>query len=130
MEYINKHQLFKVAYDNQRDNQIGGQTDGIDSETACDLGYTLPEDVPALVDRDEDRKNAEQLEADQKAIEAAKRVIEEGPVQKEREPANLLNPNLPGREQAAYQVLNTDTFVNGAGASRMELERAKLRRQK
>lgn len=32
-----------VWYDNQRDNQIGGLTDGITPEVAKDIGYNLPQ---------------------------------------------------------------------------------------
>jgi hypothetical protein len=41
--------LYQVARENQRNNQIGGETDGIDWDTAEDLGYTRPEDIGALV---------------------------------------------------------------------------------
>lgn len=79
METPDKRELLKVAYDNQRENQIGGQTDGIDPETARDLGYTMPDEVVDLVDRVEERQNAEQVEADQLAVEAAKKVVEGTP---------------------------------------------------
>lgn len=122
MEKPSPKELVKVAYDNQRDNQIGGQTDGIDPVTARDLGYTLPGEVVDLVDRIEERENAAQLEADQRAIDAAKRAVEEDGV-REWVPANLKNPNTPGREQKADQVMNKATFRSGADQARITLEK-------
>ncbi len=51
--------LTEVYYDNIRDNQIGGQTDGISEEVARDIGY-LPLEGP--------QETAEVLSPKQKKI--------------------------------------------------------------
>lgn len=45
---MNRQELLEVAYDNQRYHQLGGHNDGIDEETARDLGFTLPHEVADL----------------------------------------------------------------------------------
>ena len=50
---VNPNTLQQVYYDNVRDNQIGGETDGISPEMAHDLGYTDPADAPRILDQAE-----------------------------------------------------------------------------
>lgn len=41
----------RAYFDNLRDNQIGGQTDGVAPEVAADLGYTTYEDMVQIAKR-------------------------------------------------------------------------------
>ena len=44
-----KSDIITAHYDNLRNNQIGGKTDGIDPEVAKDLGYESPEQVASII---------------------------------------------------------------------------------
>ena len=43
-----KDTLRQVYWTNVRDNQVGGQEDGITPEVAQDIGYSSPEDITRL----------------------------------------------------------------------------------
>lgn len=51
-----------VFDDNLRDNQIGGEIDGISPEVAEDLGYTAVGDVPRILVQAETTRRIELLE--------------------------------------------------------------------
>lgn len=55
---ITLEQLQTVAYDNIRDNQIGGQTNGISWDVAEDMGFTRPEDVSEVFEQATAIRNA------------------------------------------------------------------------
>lgn len=54
--------LNEVYYENVRNNQIGGETDGISPEVAYDLGYTNPADVPRILDQAETTRRMELMD--------------------------------------------------------------------
>lgn len=65
--------LTRVAYDNMRDNQIGGMHDGIDWEVARDIGYIPPDEAARLPithypDAPKRLTSAEQMANERKAI--------------------------------------------------------------
>ena len=41
--------LQTVAYDNIRNNQIGGQTDGVNWDVGRDMGFVRPEDIQGVI---------------------------------------------------------------------------------
>lgn len=45
---VRKSTLQQVYFDNIRDNQIGGETNGISPEVAADIGYHTPEQLTEL----------------------------------------------------------------------------------
>ncbi len=68
IETPSESELRRVAMDNIRNNQIGGQTDGVSPEVAKDLGYTVDaEGVKRVV---EDRERTSQVETSDTAIDS------------------------------------------------------------
>ena len=76
-EQLSEGQLRRIALGNIRDNQIGGETDGISPEVAEDLGYTTtPEGVREIVNRRDGKPywpTEEEREIGKAAIEEIRR---------------------------------------------------------
>ncbi|MEI7683177.1 MAG: hypothetical protein WCJ24_02665 [Candidatus Saccharibacteria bacterium] len=115
---MNEHELRSVALDNQRNHQAFGGTDGMTPEVSKDIGLTDPQAIPELLARISERLVAGEVIADVDVDGSDKRHPSNG---KSR---TILNPNLPGREQAKDQRFNRATGGLGLALVKGELEQA------